>query len=74
MVLRVRVLPVAPRLAADCFCRQRLGGCGSKRLLDGLALAADCFCRQRLGGYSSKRLLDGLAPPRRPTLAAATGI
>ena len=32
-----RVLPRAPWLAADCFCRQRLGGNGSRRLLDGLA-------------------------------------
>ena len=32
-----RVLPGAPRLAADCFCRQRRRGYGSRRLLDGLA-------------------------------------
>ena len=32
-----RVLPGAPRLAADCFGRQRLEGYGSRRLLDGLA-------------------------------------
>ena len=32
-----RVLPGAPRLAADCVGRQRLGGYGSRRLLDGLA-------------------------------------
>ena len=31
------VPPGAPRLAADCFRRQRLGGYGSRRLLDGLA-------------------------------------
>ena len=32
-----RVLPGAPRLAADCFRRQLVGGYGSRRLLDGLA-------------------------------------
>ena len=32
-----RVLPGAPRLAADCFGRQRLGGYGCRRLLNGLA-------------------------------------
>ena len=32
-----RVLPGAPRLAADCFGRQRLGGYGSRRFSDGLA-------------------------------------
>ena len=32
-----RVLPSAPRLAADCFGRQGLGGYGSRPLLDGLA-------------------------------------
>ena len=33
-----RVLPGAPRLGADCFGRQRLGGYyGSRGLLDGLA-------------------------------------
>ena len=30
------VLPGAPRLTVDCFCWQRLGGYGSRRLLDGL--------------------------------------
>ena len=32
-----RVLPGESRLAADCFCRQRMGGYGSRRFLDGLA-------------------------------------
>ena len=32
-----RVLPGSPRLAADCFCRRRLGGYDSRRLFDGLA-------------------------------------
>ena len=32
-----RVLPGASQLAADSFGRQRLGGYGSRRLLDGLA-------------------------------------
>ena len=32
-----RVLPGAPRLAAESFGRQRLGRYGSRRLLDGLA-------------------------------------
>ena len=32
-----RVIPGAPRLAADCICRKRLGGYGSRRLSDGLA-------------------------------------
>ena len=34
-----RVLPGAPRLAADCFCRQRVEGYGSGCLFDGLAPA-----------------------------------
>ena len=32
-----RVLPGVPRLAGNCFGRQRLEGYDSRRLLDGLA-------------------------------------
>ena len=42
-----RVVPGAPRLAADCFRRQRLGGYGSRRLLGGLEPAAPHGQQQR---------------------------
>ena len=46
-----RVLPGAPRLAADCFGRQRLGGYDSRRLLDGL-VPPRRPTRQQRRGYS----------------------
>ena len=52
-----RVLPETPRLAADFFCRQRLGGYGSRRLLDGMVPPRRATRRQRRGysGRTSKR-------------------
>ena len=48
-----RVLPGAPLLAAESFGRQRLGGYGSRFLLDGLAHPAARHGQQRRG-YSGR--------------------
>ena len=55
-----RVLPGAPRLAADCFYRQRLEGYGSRRLLDGLAPPRRPHGQQRRGywGRTPERSRD----------------
>ena len=49
-----RVLPGAPRLAADCFGRQRLEGYGSRRLFDGRAPPRRARHGQQRRGYSGR--------------------
>ena len=46
-----RVLPGAPRLAADCFCRQRLGGYGSRRRWLLASQSADDMALIRVAGF-----------------------